>query len=118
MQNLQGGDLIWLIDYLDKVRRRVVPPHSPFKSLQALDGLDLSSHASRKCLRELRSICGTGMTLPASYTIPSNLLNVDPEPFACGGFGDVHHGNLDGSAVCIKRVRVYTGDNPQDATKV
>ena len=30
--NLQGGDLVWLIEYLDKVRYRVALPHSPFKS--------------------------------------------------------------------------------------
>ena len=118
MQNLQGDDLMWLADYLDKVRRRIAPPHSPFKPFQALDGLDPSSRASWKCLRELRSICGTRMTLPTSYQIPSHLLNVDPEPFASGGFGDVYHGTLDGSGVCIKRVRVYTEDGPQKATKV
>ena len=30
--NIQGGDLVWLVDYLDKVRRRVALPHSPLKS--------------------------------------------------------------------------------------
>jgi len=29
--NLQGDDLVWLVDYLDKVRRRIAPPHSPLK---------------------------------------------------------------------------------------
>lgn len=28
---LQGGDCAWLVDYLDKVRDRVVLPHSPLK---------------------------------------------------------------------------------------
>ena len=32
VQNLQGGDLVWLIEYLDKVRYRVALPHSPFRS--------------------------------------------------------------------------------------
>jgi hypothetical protein len=27
--NLQGEDLVWLVDYLDKVRRRVALPRSP-----------------------------------------------------------------------------------------
>ena len=27
--DLQGDDLVWLIDYLDKVRRRIVPLYSP-----------------------------------------------------------------------------------------
>ena len=29
MSNLQGDDLMWLVDYLDKVCRRVALPHSP-----------------------------------------------------------------------------------------
>ena len=31
--NLQGDDLVWLVDYLDKVRLRVALPHSPLKSV-------------------------------------------------------------------------------------
>ena len=31
--NLQGYDLVWLIDYLDKVRRRVLFLRFPFKPL-------------------------------------------------------------------------------------
>ncbi|KAF9642287.1 kinase-like protein [Thelephora ganbajun] len=98
--NLQGGDPAWLVDYLDGV----------------LGALDPSSPTSRKCLRELKSICGTRKILPTSYTI-SHPLNISPDPFARGGFGDVYQGILDGSKVCIKRVRVYTQDDPQKATK-
>jgi len=29
--NLRGDDLVWLVDYLDKVRLRVALPHSPLK---------------------------------------------------------------------------------------
>ena len=56
--DLEGDDLVWLVDYLDKVRRRISSPYSPLKSAQALDCLDPSTAASRKCLRELRTICG------------------------------------------------------------
>ncbi|KAF9644325.1 hypothetical protein BDM02DRAFT_3263623 [Thelephora ganbajun] len=85
--NLQDDDLVWLVDYLDK------------------------------CLRELRSICGTREILPTSYTISPHLLNISSNPFVQGGFGDVYQGTLDGSEVCIKRVRVYTQDGPQKVTK-
>ena len=30
-QNLEGDDLVWFIDYLDKVRRRIALPHPPLK---------------------------------------------------------------------------------------
>ena len=30
-QNLEGDDLVWLVDYLDEVRRHVALPHSPLK---------------------------------------------------------------------------------------
>ena len=70
-------------------------------------GLRLTFLTDSAMYFELRSICGTGATLPTSYTIPSHRLDVDSEPFASGGFGDVYHGTLDGSNICIKRVRVY-----------
>jgi len=49
----------------------------------------------------------------------AELLNIGSEPFASGGFGDVYGGTtLNGSRVCIKRVRVYTKDPPKKAIKV
>jgi len=47
------------------------------------------------------------MILPKSCTIPSNLLEINPSPFAGGGPGDVFHGAIGGSRVCIKRLRVF-----------
>ncbi|KAF9645424.1 kinase-like protein [Thelephora ganbajun] len=99
--NLMNDDLVWLVDYLDK----------------ALDRLDLSSPVSRKCLRELRNICGTSAILPTPYTLSNELLDIGPNPFASGGFGDVYHGTLNGLRVCVKRVRVYTRDGPQKVAK-
>jgi hypothetical protein len=69
-------------------------------------------------MRELRTICGAGRILPTSCTLSSNLLNIGPNPFIAGGYGDVYKGTLNGSKVCIKRMRVYTGDDPQRAAKV
>ena len=116
--DLQGDDLLWLVDYLDKVRCRISSPYSPLKSAQALDCLDPSTAASRKCLRELRTTCGARGMLPTSYTLSSDLLNISPEPFAAGGYGDVYEGTLDGSRVCIKRVKAYVQDGPQKAARV
>ena len=58
------------------------------------------------------------MILPTSYTLPSRLLEIDPEPFTSGGSGDVYQGTLHGSRVCIKRVRVYVQSSPQGPVKV
>jgi hypothetical protein len=116
--NLQGDDLAWLVDYLDKVCCRIALPHSPHIPAQALDGLDSSGPAFRKCLRELRSICGTRAILPTLYTLSSHLLNIGPDPVAAGGYGDIYEGTLGGSKVCVKRVRVYTSEDPKKATKV
>ena len=116
--NLQDDDLVWLVDYLDKVRYRKTLCRSLFKPQQALDGLDLSSRGSRKCVRELRSICDTSAILPTSYTLSPDLLNIDPAPFIGGGYGEVHHGTLSGLRVCIKRMQVYALGGPKKATGV
>ena len=116
--NLPSDGLVWLVDYLDKVRRRVSFLLSPLKQPQTLDILDPASPAFRKCLRELRNLCGTRMKLPTSYTLSSSLLNIGRQPVASGGSGDIYKGTLNGSMVCVKRVRVYSKEGPGKATKV
>lgn len=117
--NLEGDDLEWIVEYLSKVRRHTpLPTLHPFEQAQVLRDLDPSGLASRKCLRELRSICGARMILPASYTLSSHLLHISDDPFVSGGFSDVYEGSLNGSKVCIKRIRVYTKYDPKTFTKV
>ena len=58
------------------------------------------------------------MTLPTRYTLSPQILTVGRQPVASGGSGDVYEGRLHGSKVCVKRVRVYSKDGPQKATKV
>ena len=58
------------------------------------------------------------MILPTSYTPPSQVLTVGRQPVASGGSGDVHEGTLNGSKVCVKRVRVYYVDGPDGGKKV
>lgn len=53
------------------------------------------------------------MILPASCTLPSEVLAVSPDPFAAGGYGDVYQGTLNGSRICLKRVRMYTQEVAQ-----
>ncbi|KAF9643878.1 hypothetical protein BDM02DRAFT_3191109 [Thelephora ganbajun] len=100
--NLQGDDPVWLVDYLDK----------------ALDGLDPSTPASRRCLRELRNICGTRGILPTPYTLSADPLDIGSYPLDSGGYGDVYLGVLGGSKVSVKRVRMYVAEGPQRVTKI
>ncbi|KAF9789353.1 kinase-like domain-containing protein [Thelephora terrestris] len=99
--NLREDDAAWLANYLD----------------EALDVLDPSEATSRKCLRELRNICGTKGILPESYTLSSHLLDIRDEPFASGGHGEVYKGTHDGTGVCIKRLRVYAKDGLEKVMK-
>ena len=90
----------------------------PIQPPQILDTLDPSSSTFRRCLRELRHICGTRTILPTSYTFSSQRLGIGHRPVASGGSGDVYEGTLDGSKVCVKRVRVYSRDGQTKSTKV
>ena len=118
MPTIQGDDIVWLVDYLDRVRRRTALPRSPLKPPQALDCLDSTSAGFRKCLRELRSTCGTGMVLPTSHTLLSSDLDIGHQPVASGSSADVYEGTLSDSKVCVKRIRAYSNDGPEKAIKV
>lgn len=111
-ENVGDNDLAWLVDYLDEVYRRshVAPPIPLTEPAQALDILDPPSFAFRRCLSELRSICGIKAILPASYALSFDHLSIHPEPFASGEHSDVYGGTLSGSKVCIKRPCVYQDD--------
>jgi len=118
MPNIQGDDLAGLVDYLDKVRHPVLLVRSPLNLRQALEILDPTSPAFRKCLQELRHICGARTILPRSSAVFSQVLTVGELPVASGGSGDLYNGFLNGSMVCVKRIRVCSKDGPQKATKV
>ena len=115
---LRDKDLVLLVDCLDKVRCRVPPFRSPLKLSQALDALDPANPGFRKCLRELRHLCGIRTVLPTSYIVSPSRLIIGGQPAASGGSGDIYQGTLDGEDVCVKRVRVYSKDGPKQATKV
>ena len=111
------NDLMWFINYLDRVSRLCIPPLILLKSAQALEKLDPSAPASRKCMRELKTICRTHLILPTSYTISPNL-TVDPDAFASGGYARVHEGTLDGAKVCVKRLQVPHRNALLESTRV
>ena len=94
-------------------------PYSMLKPpSQVIGKLDISSSASRKCLRELRTICRAEKILPSSYILPPDLLKIELNPFAKGGFGDVYKATYNGSTVCVKRLGVRTSQEKLEADEV
>jgi len=61
---------------------------------------------------------GTKTILPPSYTLLSQDLAAGRQSVASGGSDDVYEGSLNGSRVCVKRIRIYSKDDPEKATKV
>jgi len=58
------------------------------------------------------------MVLPTSYALSSSSLEIGRQPAASGGSGDNYEGSLNGSRVCVKRVRVYAKGDPKKAARV
>ena len=116
--DLRGDDLVWFVDYLDKVPRHIALARSPLKLAQALNDLDPCDATFRKCLCELRGVCGKSEILPTSYMLSPSLLNIGPIPSTSGGFSDAYEGTFDGIKVCIKRVRIYSKEDLQNGTGV
>lgn len=58
------------------------------------------------------------MLLPPSCILSSSVLNIGRQPVASGGSGDIYQGVLNGSTVCVKRIRVYSKEGPEKSTKV
>jgi len=106
--DLQGEDLMELVDYLDKVGRRFSLLRSLLNLHQALNSLDPTIPTFQKCLRELRNICGSKMILPTSYMVSSKLLDISSRPVTSGSSADVYEGTLKNSKVCVKRIRIYS----------
>ena len=50
--------------------------------------------------------------LPTSYTLPSQLLEIEPNAFLHGGLFSVYKGTFRGSEICAKRIMLYTQDTP------
>ena len=118
MLDLQGSDLIRLVDFLDKVR---VPPSASLRlteqTSQALTIIPTADDVSRLCLHKLQAICSHHGVLPSSLIIAGGLTKVGDYAFASGGFADVWEGMHDNTKVCIKCPRITTRDR-QDIEKV
>ena len=115
---LLDEDVVWLVEYLDKVCPSIALYPLFTQSVQVLDSLDPSGPAFRKCLIELGSICGNREKLPPRYILEGSLSIPGRYPVTSGGSGDVYEGLLGGSGVCVKRLRLYAKEELQAAKKV
>ena len=116
--DLQGSDLIRLVDFLDKVR---VPPSASLQlteqASQALTIIPTADDVSRLCLHKLQAICSHHGILPSSHIISGGLTKLGDYPVASGGFAEVWEGMYKKTKVCIKCPRINTRDR-QDIEKV
>ena len=115
VQDLQRDNLIWLIDYLDDVSLPVsyfLTHRSSRHKLSIVSTLPVPLPGS--VYANSGTYAGHTM-LPTSHVISADLLTVDSQPFTSGGFCEMHCGTLSGSAVCVKRLPVYSwGISPKD----
>jgi len=119
LKDLQDHDSGWLVEYLDNVRLPGTLNNSPPKLVQALNILYPGSPTSfRKCLHELREICGNWKILPKSCVFPGSPPNIVGWPIASRGPCDVYEGTFDDSKVCVRRLRIYSNGEPDTAKSV
>jgi len=119
VKTLQDQDSGWLVEYLDNVRLPVILTNSPPKLVQALNILYPASPPSfRKCLHELRAICGSRKILPQSCMFPGSSPDTVGWPIASKGACDMYEGSLDDLKVCVVRLRVYSNGGPETVKSV
>lgn len=116
--DLRDEDWSWLVEYLDNVRPRVVFIDLMPKLAQTLRILLPANPAFRGCLRKLGAICGSREVLPHSYILSTAPANTTKWPFASSGSCDIFEGSLDGSKVCVRRLRMYSAGPQDDAKRV
>lgn len=80
-----------------------------------MNKLDPTHPMFSSCFAELRGICRTREVLPKICAISDALLSTDDVPFASGGFTNMHEGSLNGSKVCVEKVRMYLEVDPRKA---
>ena len=119
VKSLQDHDSVWLAEYLDEVCFPVILSVSLPKLAQALDILSpISPMLFRKCLVELRAMCGSRGVLPRSYVLQKSPPKTVGWPIASRGPFNVYEGHLDDSKVCVKQLQRYSSTDPETAKHV
>ena len=78
---------------------------------------DFPPHLRGECLRALCRMCGHRGLLPKSLHVP-RCCNRSDRPLYRGGFADVWKGELRGSHVAVKELRVYSNANLSKIARV
>jgi len=89
------------INHIDYKIASIFFKANPFRQ-QVLDRGKTLGRLSNRTLGVLRSLAYNSSQVPNHYKIDRNLVfDVEPEPFASGGFSDVRRGNLGDRLVSI-----------------
>lgn len=67
--------------------------------------------------RKLQDICASRILLPPSHLLSNDAIVVDEYPFSSGGFSDVYKGRVDDLQVCVKKLRVASPSDSEQAEK-
>ena len=100
---------------LDKVRLRDYPPtlcciYGSNASSQALDQIGIKNHSGKRYLKYLQRLCGAAGVFPASFMLTEGFDDIEPRPFASGGFADVYKATYKGRPVVAKVPKTTAGD--------
>lgn len=105
--NLQGSELTWLVDFLDRVRPL---PSASFqltkRTLQVLGVTSITDDVSRRCLRKLQAICSHNKILPPSHIISGGLHKIGNDTIGREDLANVWNGTFNGAKVHIKAPRI------------
>ena len=71
-----------------------------------------------KIFKKFRQLCGRTGLLPASHTLPEQLIRTSEFPVACGSSSDVWEGVYGDKRVAIKALRVYKNGDIRRVRKV
>ena len=98
--NLEGPEVMRLVDFLDKVRAIPSTLHrSRDRPLQALDMLPINNDVARECLKKLHAICADRGAFPSSHILSSELVRT--ETYVINTSGGYQRGTYRGKKVDI-----------------
>ena len=118
LANAQDDRSLRWIEQLDDVHPRVAFADLLLNTTQALSTLHPTSRAFGDYLRKLMAVCGRLEVVPQSHMLLPTLLETTGWPIAARGSCDAYEGTYNGSKVCVKRLRIYSGERQKNVKNV